>query len=34
MCAHHDHGEGHSCGDHGCGSHDNDHSCGHGSCSH
>ena len=21
MCSHHDHGEGHSCGDHGCGNH-------------
>lgn len=34
MCAHHDHGAGHSCGDHGCVSHENDHSCGNGSCSH
>jgi len=26
VCAHHDHGEGHTCGDHGCGDHE--HSCG------
>lgn len=27
-CNHHDHEEGHSCGDHGCGGHDGDHACG------
>ena len=35
MCAHHDHGEGHACGDHGCGSHEaghGNHGCGGGSC--
>ena len=35
MCAHHDHGEGHTCGDHGCGSHEaghGNHGCGGGSC--
>lgn len=34
VCNHHDHGEGHTCGEHGCGSHDcgeheEGHSCGH-----
>ena len=27
-CHHHDHEEGHSCGEHGCGGHGEDHSCG------
>ena len=27
-CNHHDHEEGHSCGDHGCGGHDGGHTCG------
>lgn len=31
MCAHHSHGEGHTCGDHGCGEHQ--HTCG-GHCGH
>lgn len=34
VCSHHDHGEGHTCGEHGCGSHgcgeqEEGHSCGH-----
>ena len=34
QCRHHDHGEGHSCGDHGCGSHEggHGHGCGGGHC--
>lgn len=27
-CDHHDHGEGHACGEHGCGEHDGAHHCG------
>ena len=31
-CTHHDHGEGHTCGEHGCGEHEEGHSCGEHGC--
>ena len=31
-CTHHDHGEGHTCGEHGCGEHEHGHSCGEHGC--
>jgi predicted Fe-Mo cluster-binding NifX family protein len=32
VCNHHDHSEGHTCGEHGCGGHEDGHTCG--SCHH